>query len=101
MSIQIQPSLSTTWGKPRKLTVMRELTGTPVSLRTVSSVPREPHAAYAALIFVTYVERPGHMISAWRSRGNDSSEIVSFFGLARISISVSERDGVPFASFER
>ena len=30
------------------------------------------------------VERPGQMISAWRSRGNESSEIVLFFGFARI-----------------
>ena len=67
----------------------------------MSSVPREPHSAYAALIFVTNVERPGQMISACRSRGNESSEIVLFFGFALISMIVSDRDGVPFASSGR
>ena len=65
------------------------------------SDPTAPHVAYAALIFAVKGVRPGQSIGTFRSRGNESSEIVFSPGSARTSISVSEREGVFLPSSAR
>ena len=68
---------------------------------TVWTVPFAPHAAYAELIFPEKTGCPGQCTLTSRSRGKDIIETVFVAGSVRISITVSDREGVFAASLAR